>query len=205
MIEEKRTFLRGAEVFYRKSEKDGNKHSLILLHGMSFTSKNWAQIDAFDILSNAGFNVYSPDFPGFGNSMKNSEYEITRNFSKAAEFITDFAKELGIFNFSIVGPSMGGGIVLSALLNNKNMILSGIVIGAAGISTMNEKLRTIETPLLIFWGENDFVISKEQGKILHDLVRGSELIIVPEAGHALYLEKPSVFFKEIIRFLKEKL
>ncbi|EQD75636.1 alpha/beta fold family hydrolase [mine drainage metagenome] len=85
------------------------------------------------------------------------------------------------------------------------MILSGIVIGAAGIGTMNEKLRTIETPLLIFWGENDFVISKEQGKILHDLVNGSELIIVPETGHALYLEKSSVFFMEIIRFLKEKL
>ncbi|EQD75635.1 alpha/beta hydrolase fold protein [mine drainage metagenome] len=108
MIEEKRTFLRGAEVFYRKTEKYGNKHSLMLLHGMSFSSKNWAQIDAFNTLSNAGFNVYSPDFPGFGNSMKNSEYEITRDFSKASEFVTDFAKELEISNFSIVGPSMGG-------------------------------------------------------------------------------------------------
>ena len=64
MIKESSTEIGGSKVFYRSSLSLDHKGIIILLHGRSFTSKDWIGIKAFDIFSAMGYDVYAPDYPG---------------------------------------------------------------------------------------------------------------------------------------------
>ena len=200
MLEEATMSLRNSKIFFRKMISEQNRKNLILLHGMSFTSNNWVQLNAFQSFANAGFNVYAPDYPGFGKSEGNPEYQLDSNFSNGSKFILDFTEELKLSKSNIIGPSMGGGIVLRTLIDY-DIISSGIVIAPAGIQQMIKDLHKIKVPLLILWGEKDQVINKENAKLLHNAVPKSTLVMVPDAGHALYLEKPNIFYSEVMKFI----
>ena len=200
MLEEAKISLRNSKIFFRKMISEQNMKNMILLHGMSFTSNNWVQLNAFQTFANAGFNVYAPDYPGFGNSEGNPEYQLDSNFSNGSKFILDFTEELKLSKSNIVGPSMGGGIVLRTLIDY-DIISSGIVIAPAGIQQMIKDLHKIKVPLLILWGEKDQVINKENAKLLLGAVPESTLVMVPDGGHALYLEKPNIFYSEVMKFI----
>lgn len=200
MTEEVTLKLMDSKIFFRKLVSEKNSKNLLLLHGMSFTSNNWVQLDAFQMFAKAGFNVYAPDYPGFGKSDENPEYQLNGNFSNGSRFILDFTRELNLSKFAIIGPSMGGGIVLKTLID-LDIISSAVVIAPAGINQMIKDLHRIKVPLLILWGDNDQVINKENGKILRDAVSKSKLVIIHDAGHALYLEKPHIFYSEVMKFM----
>ena len=200
MLEEAKISLRNSKIFFRKMISEQNMKNMILLHGMSFTSNNWVQLNAFQTFANAGFNVYAPDYPGFGKSEGNPEYQLDSNFSNGSKFILDFTEELKLSKSNIVGPSMGGGIVLRTLIDY-DIISSGIVIAPAGIQQMIKDLHKIKVPLLILWGEKDQVINKENAKLLLGAVPESTLVMVPDGGHALYLEKPNIFYSEVMKFI----
>ena len=200
MIEEVTVNLGHSKIFLRKMISEKNNRNLILLHGMSFSSNNWVQINAFQTFAKAGFNVYAPDYPGFGKSEEDPEYQLDSTFSNGSKFVHDFAEKLKLPKFSIVGPSMGGGIALKTLIDY-DAVVSGIVIAPAGIHQMMKELNKVKVPLLILWGDNDQVIDKENAKLLQNAVSGSKLVIVPGAGHALYLEKPEIFYSEVIQFI----
>jgi pimeloyl-ACP methyl ester carboxylesterase len=96
---------------------------------------------------------------------------------------------------------MGGGITLRTLIDYPDIVSSAVVIGTSGVEPMKDDLPRVKVPLLIFWGEFDDVIKKEDGVLLKNLVKNSELKIVPGAKHAAYLDNPSFFFDEMKKFL----
>ncbi|MGC8609600.1 MAG: alpha/beta fold hydrolase, partial [Thermoplasmata archaeon] len=116
VIEEYST-LSGSKIFQRISSNPCRKKNIILLHGWSFTSKNWQDVGSFDQFSKLGFNVYAPDYPGFGLSEKSEKYGIERgNISKGPIFIKDYMKNIGIDHAVLLGASMGGGMVLRTVV-----------------------------------------------------------------------------------------
>ena len=201
MMNESYLEIGGYKVFYRSSDSLNHRGSLVLLHGRSFTSKDWIGIKAFEIFSANGYDVYAPDYPGFGNSQNNPEYKFSRDFKNSSRFVHDFSGKLGLHDFTLVGPSMGGGITLRTLIDYPDIVSSAVVIGTSGVEPMKDDLPRVKVPLLIFWGEFDDVIKKEDGVLLKNLVKNSELKIVPGAKHAAYLDNPSFFFDEMKKFL----
>ncbi|MFG1414553.1 MAG: alpha/beta hydrolase [Thermoplasmataceae archaeon] len=202
MIKEHYIDIAGHKVFYRSSDSSNHSGSLVLLHGRSFTSKDWIGIKAFDVFSANGYDVYAPDYPGFGNSRDNPEYKFSRDFKNSSRFVLDFSRKLGLHDFTLVGPSMGGGITLRTLVDYPDIVSSAVVIGASGVEQMKDDLPRINVPMLILWGEFDDIIKKEDGVLLKNLVKNSELKIVPGAKHAVYLDNPSFFFDEMKNFLE---
>ncbi|HEX7042498.1 MAG TPA: alpha/beta hydrolase [Patescibacteria group bacterium] len=65
-----------------------------------------------------------------------------------------------------------------------------------------ENLSKISKPVLIVWGENDTITPLKDGKIMHEKIKGSKLVIIPKATHRLPYENPNAFVKEIIKFLR---
>lgn len=59
---------------------------------------------------------------------------------------------------------------------------------------------TIDTPTLILWGREDSWIPLEQGEALHNMVPGSDLRVIDDAGHLVIEEKPDELLKEILDF-----
>jgi pimeloyl-ACP methyl ester carboxylesterase len=77
------------------------------------------------------------------------------------------------------------------------------VIDVAGqrVSARDRLYLTDEMPTLIIWGEDDHVIPAAHGRIAHELMPGSRLEVVPDAGHFLPWERPELLDRLLRDFL----
>jgi pimeloyl-ACP methyl ester carboxylesterase len=60
----------------------------------------------------------------------------------------------------------------------------------------------IANPVLILWGREDTWIPLEQGEVLHDMIPGSLLHVIPDAGHLVIEEQPDQLIQKIRPFLE---
>jgi pimeloyl-ACP methyl ester carboxylesterase len=58
-----------------------------------------------------------------------------------------------------------------------------------------------EIPTLIVWGERDRIIPVQHAYAAHDLIPGSHLCIVENAGHFLPFERPDLFLEAFTTFM----
>ncbi len=73
------------------------------------------------------------------------------------------------------------------------------------LSTINEDLTSllsdISQPTLMVWGENDGEVPVKDAETMHGLIKHSQLIVVPGAGHFVFIDDPTAVQKEIGTFL----
>lgn len=73
------------------------------------------------------------------------------------------------------------------------------------VKVINEDLvvdaSKITVPTLLIYGANDEDTPVADAEVLHWAIEGSELVVVPEAGHFVYLDDTVATLKEIGRFL----
>lgn len=60
----------------------------------------------------------------------------------------------------------------------------------------------IKKPVLILWGREDSWIPLEKGEALHDMIAGSQLHIIEDAGHLVIEEHPDELVDKILPFLQ---
>ncbi|MDZ7698271.1 MAG: alpha/beta hydrolase [Deltaproteobacteria bacterium] len=65
---------------------------------------------------------------------------------------------------------------------------------------MGNKLKDIHLPCLIICGEEDKLTPPSLSKTLHDQIEGSDLSIIPGAGHMVMIERPTAFNQCIADF-----
>jgi pimeloyl-ACP methyl ester carboxylesterase len=63
----------------------------------------------------------------------------------------------------------------------------------------------ITNPVLILWGREDTWIPMEKGKALHEMIPGSTLHVIPDAGHLVIEEKPNLLMEKIYPFFGIKI
>jgi pimeloyl-ACP methyl ester carboxylesterase len=66
-----------------------------------------------------------------------------------------------------------------------------------------DKFKDINQPVLILWGEEDQWISLEQAYLLKGKIKGSKVVPIPNSGHLVIEEEPSLLIKEILNFLRD--
>jgi abhydrolase domain-containing protein 14 len=193
----------GTQVFQKKSYSSKNRNNIILMHGWSYTSSDWEKVDFFGQLSSIGFNVYAPDYPGFGRSPSSSKYAISRgDINKGPLFVSDYTESLGLRKVHLLGASMGAGMVVMSAIENPESYFSVTAIAPAWIENRKEDLRNVAVPVLFVWGAEDKTVPVALATEYSQLCKGSTLEIVEGAGHPVYLEKPEKFFKILLSFLK---
>jgi 3-oxoadipate enol-lactonase len=69
-------------------------------------------------------------------------------------------------------------------------------VGATG------RLQEIRSPTLVLLGDLDSSDIHRTAGLLHEQVHGASLVTVPDAGHSLNLERPDVFNRELLLFLR---
>lgn len=62
---------------------------------------------------------------------------------------------------------------------------------------LEPRLGEIKTPTLIIAGASDIDASPYQAGVLHDGIKGSKLVVIPEAGHFPWMEQPEKFFAAV--------
>lgn len=63
------------------------------------------------------------------------------------------------------------------------------------------ELSKINVPTLIIGSESDFVTPLPEQKLLHQLIRSSEFVVLPETGHASMYERPVLFTALVLGFV----
>lgn len=106
----------------------GDKGSaVVLVHGLGGFIENW--IYNIGPLAEA-HRVYAMDLPGFGRSDKEP---LVRDLNVLVRFIADFMDALGIEKASLIGNSLGGGLVLQFALEYPQKVEKLVLVDNAGM------------------------------------------------------------------------
>jgi pimeloyl-ACP methyl ester carboxylesterase len=99
----------------------GHGDPMIVLHGGAMAWKeNLAELAD-------KYTIYIPDLPGFGRSQP---IEGGFYIPEMVDFVDEFARELGLERFYLVGHSVGGGVALSYVLKFPHKIMKLVLISS---------------------------------------------------------------------------
>lgn len=87
------------------------------------------------------------------------------------------------------------------LLKMNRQNFARAIAGLLARKPLYDELYTIRKPALIIAGELDTVTSREVTNRLNNGIVGAQLLLVPDAGHAVNLEKPAVVNNAVTQFL----
>ena len=166
---------------------------VLFLHGRAFQAKTWKDLGTLELLAEKDCCAVALDLPGWGQSP-----EADFNAEQVVKSVIDSSQ---MKRPILVGPSMGGRIALEFAINNPQLVGGLILIGAVGIKENRSHLGKLPQKTLLVWGENDHISDPANGKLLHSMVAGSQMAIIPDTKHACYTEKPADFHNLILQFI----
>jgi 4,5:9,10-diseco-3-hydroxy-5,9,17-trioxoandrosta-1(10),2-diene-4-oate hydrolase len=123
----------------------GEGPTVLLVHGLASSMITW--YCNIDVIAEAGFNVIAVDLPGYGGSGLANHLGYTPE--SAAHFLVDFADELEIERFSVVGNSAGGLVAGVTALEHPERVEKVALVGSAGLGKrVSWPLRLISIPVV---------------------------------------------------------
>jgi pimeloyl-ACP methyl ester carboxylesterase len=109
---------------------------------------------------------------------------------------------LGIESAVIVSPSMSGQFSFPLLIRSPEKVRAFVPIAPAGSDKYLRLLKRVKVPTLVVWGEKDPIIPMEKSDALTAVLEDAKRVILKDAGHPCYVEKPDEFHRELLSFLR---
>ena len=190
---------------------DKKRTTVVLFHGNASSLDSWKKTKTLEKLTSKGYRVFAIDLPAGKGSMsdKLSPKILKDNPEKIITVIDKLfeALDVGDSPFAIVGPSMGGGFALVYALSRPERV-GALVLVSPSVYRVPEqeksKLPDLDIPVLLVWGDRDRVFPfEEYGKPLKESLPRAKLLIVKQAGHSAFSDKPDEFNKILVDFLTE--
>jgi abhydrolase domain-containing protein 14 len=167
---------------------------VLLLHGAAFDSGTWEKLGTLSVLGGAGFHAVAVDLPGFGGS-KGARAD-------PEHFMEKLVAALGLHRPVIVSPSMSGRFSFPYVLAHPEAVAGYVPVAPAGAVEYAERLRGSRVPTLVVWGERDSVFPSSQASLLADAFVDPRVLVLPGADHAAYLDRPDIFHRKLVEFVK---
>jgi pimeloyl-ACP methyl ester carboxylesterase len=101
----------------------------VLVHGLGGRSEDWTKLAPY--MAKAGYRVYLPDLPGFGQSEKPANYSYS--VSDQAKIVAGFFDALGLKQVDLGGWSMGGWIVQLVAQKHPDRVRRLMLFDSAGL------------------------------------------------------------------------
>jgi len=116
---------------------------VVLVHGLGGRAEDWEKLAPY--LRKAGYRVYLPDLPGFGQSERppNFSYSVTDQ----SKMVVGFFDALGLKQVDLGGWSMGGWIVQLVAANNPDRVSRLMLFDSAGLYVKPEWDTKLFTPI----------------------------------------------------------
>ncbi len=166
---------------------------VLLLHGARYTGDTWQELGTFALLTENGYRAVALDLPGFGGS--------TRVVESEEQFLVIALQRLGLERPVVVAPSMSGRYAFPALARHPERFAGFVLVAPASIAEHREALAGASAPALVVWGEADTLVPLEEGRNLAERLPRGQLVVLPDAGHACYLDQPQAFHAALLSFL----
>jgi abhydrolase domain-containing protein 14 len=185
--------LNGCHVYCLQNSR-GNKKDVVLLHGANFSSQTWLKLGTLDLLAGNGHRVYALDMPGFG---KTPPCETMSSVEVLDRFMTQKKIEAPV----IIGPSMGGATALEYYFSGGLKPAGLVLVGAVGIQKWQDRIKEIEAPCLLVRGQHDKISPVENARFVNSHIRDSRMVILENANHPCYLDRPDKWHQELVKWL----
>jgi len=104
---------------------------VVLLHGGGTDHAMLSWRDTLPALINAGYRVYAPDYPGYGNSPPESNKKFTTD--NLIYYLEGLIDVLSLKQVILIGISMGGSLALGYTLKNPKQVKHLVLIGSYGL------------------------------------------------------------------------
>lgn len=193
-IAERELVLAGKKLHYLEAGTRGGT-TVLLLHGARFSSETWRRLGTIDELVDAGCYVLALDLPGFGRSQT---VGVDRN-----ELLVQVLDALSVDEAVVVSPSMSGAFAFPLVIRATDRVAGFVPVAPAAIDAHLDALERVEVPTLVVWGENDEIIPLEKSDQLAAAITDSRRVILKDASHPCYLDRPEEFHRELIGFVDE--
>jgi len=102
---------------------------VVLVHGLGGRSEDWRNLAPY--LVRAGFRVYMPDLPGYGQSEKPAD--SSSSVPDEAQAVAGFMDAMGLERVDLGGWSMGGWIAQSLAATHPDRIARLMLFDSAGL------------------------------------------------------------------------
>lgn len=119
--------------------------AVVLVHGLGARAEDWQNLAPY--LARAGYRVYLPDLPGYGQSEKPVDFSYS--IPDEAAVVVGFLDRLGLKQVDLGGWSMGGWIVQLVAAGHPERVSKLMLFDSAGIYAKprwNTDLFTPTTP-----------------------------------------------------------
>lgn len=117
----------------------------------------------------------------------------------------DFVKKVAQGTF--YDPNVASKVLVDEIFETVNSPTKGLNIILTAKSAMRHnlehELHKITAPTLLIWGKNDTITPAFVGEDFNQKIKGSELHILDECGHAPMMEKPRIFIQLLEAFLSK--
>jgi pimeloyl-ACP methyl ester carboxylesterase len=168
--------------------------AILLLHGASFTAQTWSELGTLTWLAQQGYHVIALDLPGFG---KSASFSHQRH-----RLLSEIIISLNLTKPIIISPSMSGQYSLPLVVNHPEQVGGLVAVAPVGIPTFEAQLTNTSVPILAIWGSNDHIVPVTQAERLCQLTPSARKVILPNAGHACYLQAKEDFHHHLLEFIQ---
>ena len=176
------------KVHYLHAPHD-ERSTILLLHGINYTSDLWVRTGTIDKLNQQGHNVYAVDIPSFGYSEK--------SIRPTYLIINEFLCKNGLKDVILLGPSMGGRLGLVLAKKYTSLFKALILIGVPEVHKYIRNLHKIIIPSLLVWGESDHISPMTNLELLKKYLKNVKRTHIMKGGHSCYIDN-SYFFNVLI-------
>jgi len=199
--------VQGVEVHYAAANPispSADGLSFLLLHGASFSSATWQEIDTLRTLAALGYTAVAIDLPGSGFSKSQTVGQLDPSASKSA-FLSAVVAALPTLTdrVIVVSPSASGRFSIPLLIEQPTWLAGYVPV--APVAT--EKLTTavaskIKVPTAIVYGSKDLGLGQQSRNHLSKLPNHREAVI-QGGGHPAYLHDPQLWHLILSNFAKQ--
>jgi pimeloyl-ACP methyl ester carboxylesterase len=115
---------------------------VVLVHGLGGRSEDWVNLAPF--LTRAGYRVYLPDLPGYGQSERPEKFSYS--VTDEGKVVVDLMDQLGLHQTDLCGWSMGGWIVQRMAAAHPDRIRKLVLFDSAGLDAKPDWDTNLFTP-----------------------------------------------------------
>uniref|UniRef100_A0A8D0G2Z1 Putative protein-lysine deacylase ABHD14B n=1 Tax=Sphenodon punctatus TaxID=8508 RepID=A0A8D0G2Z1_SPHPU len=193
----------GQTLFYRQAApvQQTPKLSVLLLHGIRFSSETWLNLQTLSKLAEAGYHAVAIDLPGLGGS-KEAVAPAPVGQLAPASFLKSVFEALQLEQAVVISPSLSGMYSLPFLFQHSERLKAYIPVAPICTEKFPEaQYAGVKTPALIVYGDQDAQLGEVSFNNLKNLPN-HKVMLMKGAGHACYLDKPDEWHVGLLDFLK---
>uniref|UniRef100_F1M5R3 Putative protein-lysine deacylase ABHD14B n=1 Tax=Rattus norvegicus TaxID=10116 RepID=F1M5R3_RAT len=194
--------VRGQSLFFREA-RPGNgqavRFSVLLLHGIRFSSETWQNLGTLHRLAEAGYRAVAIDLPGTSGEVVSSAV-ISQH--PRVNFLAAVVDALELGSLVVISPSLSGMYALPFLVAPESQLRGYVPVAPICTDKINAAdYARVKTPTLIVYGDQDPMGSSSFQHLKQ--LPNHRVLVMEGAGHPCYLDKPDEWHTGLLDFLQE--